>query len=116
MALTLRKVRYEKKAPIAYVTIDNAEQENCLTEGRSRPLEGLAGLPRRSEALRRDPHGRRAQIVLRRLGPSGVRGGDLQAPHRSGIDAAPTKARTWVASPRASPCGSRSSPPSTGTV
>ncbi len=32
MALTLHKVSYEKKAHIAYVTIDNAEHENCLTE------------------------------------------------------------------------------------
>ncbi len=37
MALTLRKVRYEKKAEIAYVTIDNAEQENCLTQQRGLP-------------------------------------------------------------------------------
>ncbi len=32
MALKLRKVGYERKGQIAYVTIDNAEQENCLTE------------------------------------------------------------------------------------
>lgn len=32
MALKLKKVRYEKKGYIAFVTIDNAEKENCLTE------------------------------------------------------------------------------------
>lgn len=38
MALRLRKVRYEKKGHIAYVTIDNAEKENCLTEEVDRDL------------------------------------------------------------------------------
>src|SRR5437870_10623372 len=32
MALKLRKVKYDKKGHIAYVTIDNAEHENCLEE------------------------------------------------------------------------------------
>lgn len=32
MALKLRTVRYRKTGHIAYVTIDNAERENCLTE------------------------------------------------------------------------------------
>ena len=32
MALKLRKVQYEKKEHIAYVTIDNAKHENCLEE------------------------------------------------------------------------------------
>jgi len=32
MALKLRKVKYVKKGHIAYVTIDNAEHENCLEE------------------------------------------------------------------------------------
>jgi len=38
MALKLRKVRYVKKRHIAYVTIDNADQENCLTEQVDRDL------------------------------------------------------------------------------
>src|SRR2546425_277415 len=32
VALRLRKVRYEKKGHIAFVTIDNAKHENCLEE------------------------------------------------------------------------------------
>src|SRR5438445_124170 len=32
VALKLRKVKYEKKEHIAYVTIDNAKHENCLEE------------------------------------------------------------------------------------
>jgi enoyl-CoA hydratase/carnithine racemase len=32
MRLSLKKVRYQKKGPIAYVTIDNAEHENVLEE------------------------------------------------------------------------------------
>ena len=32
MALELRKVRYDKRGHIAFVTIDNAEHENCLEE------------------------------------------------------------------------------------
>src|SRR5207248_1746784 len=32
VALKLRKVQYEKKEHIAYVTIDNAKHENCLEE------------------------------------------------------------------------------------
>lgn len=38
MALELTKVRYEKRGHIAHVTIDNAEQENCLTENVDRDL------------------------------------------------------------------------------
>lgn len=38
MALKLRRVRYDKKGHIAYVTIDNAEKENCLTEEVDREL------------------------------------------------------------------------------
>ena len=32
MRLSLKKIRYEKKGPIAYVTIDNVEHENVLEE------------------------------------------------------------------------------------
>lgn len=38
MALKLRKVRYAKKGHVAYVTIDNAEHENCLEETVDRDL------------------------------------------------------------------------------
>ena len=38
MALKLRKVRYEKKGHIAYVTLDNPEHENCLEETVDRDL------------------------------------------------------------------------------
>ncbi|MEK7714842.1 MAG: enoyl-CoA hydratase-related protein, partial [candidate division NC10 bacterium] len=38
MALKLRKVRYQKKGHIAYVTIDNPEHENCLEERVDRDL------------------------------------------------------------------------------
>jgi len=38
VALKLRKVRYEKKGHIAYVTIDNPEHENCLEETVDRDL------------------------------------------------------------------------------
>src|SRR5205823_2405846 len=38
VALKLRKVRYEKKGHIAYVTLDNPEHENCLEETVDRDL------------------------------------------------------------------------------
>jgi enoyl-CoA hydratase len=38
VATKLQKVRYEKKGHIAYVIIDNAEKENCLTEEVDRDL------------------------------------------------------------------------------
>lgn len=36
--MTLNKVRYDKRGHIAYVTIDNAEKENCLTGEVDRDL------------------------------------------------------------------------------
>ena len=41
MALRLRKVRYEKKGHIAFVTIDNAKHENCLEEQVDHDLWGV---------------------------------------------------------------------------
>lgn len=38
MALSLSKVRYEKRDHIAYVTIDNAARENCLSEAVDQDL------------------------------------------------------------------------------
>src|SRR5438034_3901812 len=41
VALRLRKVRYEKKGHIAFVTIDNAKHENCLEEQVDHDLWGV---------------------------------------------------------------------------
>ena len=68
MALKLRKVRYEKKEHIAYVTIDNAKHENCLEAQVDQDLwavwrdfhaERPSGLHREAE-VRADAGGLRA--------------------------------------------------------
>ncbi len=41
MALKLTRVDYEKKGHLAYVTITNAEHENCLDEQVDHDLWGV---------------------------------------------------------------------------